>query len=517
MNLKLMSMNNHRTPVVLCILDGWGVRPDAPDNAITQAHTPVWSTLTQKWPLTTLKASGKAVGLPEGQMGNSEVGHMTMGAGRVILQDLPKINDALEDASLFNHSALVKMVSTLKARDKACHIMALLSDGGVHAHINHIDAILEFLGKQQVSVWIHGFLDGRDTPPQSASFYLQKIEALIKKYPDFLRWGTLGGRYFAMDRDHRWDRIQKAYFEMVSPCSFQETPLEALQLFYDKGITDEFISPFSLLGYTGIAENDALLMLNFRSDRIRQILSVLLDQDFQEFPRQKIRFSCALSLTEVFAHHHPKITALFPQEIPAQVLGELISNQGLRQLHIGETEKYAHITFFFNGGREDPFPLEDRALISSSQVATYDLYPEMSAKELTIRLTHEISEKKYDFIVVNYANPDMVGHTGNQEATRKAIETIDTCLGHLSQCVLKEEGCLLITADHGNAEMMIDPQTGERHTAHTCNPVPFLIVGQTHPLRSGGGLEDIAPTICDLMGLPPSPLMTGRSLLEEIC
>lgn len=500
-------------PVVLCILDGWGVRPPAPDNAITQAHTPVWTALTRQWPLTTLEASGKAVGLPVGQMGNSEVGHMTMGAGRVFLQDLPKISQAIADGTLFRHPAVQEMVSFLKKQNKACHVMALLSNGGVHAHIDHIWAFLEHLATQGVRVWLHGFLDGRDTPPQSASSFLNRIETLMRSYPDHLRWGSIGGRYFAMDRDQRWERTQKAYREIAAPTFFQEDPRDALHHLYAQNITDEFIPPFAVSGYPGVAAQDALMVLNFRVDRMHQILSTLLDP--QRSPLPQPFFSYALSLTEVSTQHKAWITPLFPQDIPAHVLAEVISQNGLRQLHISETEKAAHVTFFFNGGREEPFPLEDRILISSPKVDTYDLCPEMAAKEITQRLIQEIGEKKHDFIVVNYANPDMVGHTGDQEATQKAIETVDCCLGPLSQQVLSEGGCLLITADHGNAEMMRDPQTSGQHTAHTCHAVPFLVVGHHRPLRAGGGLADIAPTVCALMGLPTPSCMTGKSLLRQ--
>lgn len=509
-----MAINIPPRPLVLCILDGWGLRPNTPDNAITQAHTPVWTALTQQWPFTRLAAAGEAVGLPPGQMGNSEVGHMTIGAGRVLFQDLPKVDHAIEDGSLFGHPKVRAMISFLQKNEKACHMMALLSDGGVHAHIRHFSAVLEFFAEQGVAVWIHGFLDGRDTPPQSALLYLKQIESLIQKYPDCLHWGTISGRYFAMDRDQRWDRTQKAYTEIVNPTFFHTCPIEAVDQFYGQGITDEFISPFALQGYHGIAQNDGLFVLNFRVDRTRQILSALLDPHCPLGGSHPVSFSHALSLTEVSLQHTAWITPLFFSQIPHQVLAEIISYQGLKQLHIGETEKYAHITFFFNGGREAPFPLEDRILIPSPAVATYDCSPEMSAQEITTQVLHTLAKKEYDFIVINYANPDMVGHTGNQAATQKAIETIDSCLGALSQQILKEKGCLIITADHGNAEMMIDPQTGIRHTAHTCHDVPFLTVGQTQPLRQKGELADIAPTICVLMGLPTPCAMSGKSLLK---
>jgi 2,3-bisphosphoglycerate-independent phosphoglycerate mutase len=507
-------------PFVLCVLDGWGVAPPSPTNAITSARTPLWDDLCRRWPSTTLKASGEAVGLPPGQMGNSEVGHMTLGAGRVLLQDLPRINQTLQDGTFLNHPLLQETCATLKRSGKALHVLGLLSDGGVHSHLSHLGALFEFLGKQGIPVWFHAFLDGRDVPPQSASRYVSQIQKLFARYP-LLQWATVGGRAFGMDRNQRWERTQKAYQEIVFPSFSRDTQEQAsiqdlVEKAYQKGITrDEEIPPFALKPYPGIRPGDAFFLMNFRVDRLRQLASALADPHFDAFPQKVAPLCDFLSLTEISQIHRSWITPLFPQEKPKETLGDILAAHHLTQLRLAETEKYAHVTFFFNGGRETPFQGEERLLIPSPHVASYDLQPEMSAPELTEHLVQAISSKAYDFILVNYANPDMVGHTAQRASIIKAIETVDTCLGKVAQAIQAAGGTLLITADHGNAEVIKDPQTGQPHTAHTCHDVPCVLVNGPpgiQSLREQGELKDVAPTILKLLGLRPSPFMEGQAL-----
>lgn len=501
--------------VVLCILDGWGHRENGSDNAISRAKTPHWDDLLAHSAHTLLEASELNVGLPEGQMGNSEVGHMNIGAGRVILQDLPRIDEAIAQRTLENLAPFKDFIETLKKTGGTCHLLGLLSPGGVHSHERHIKTLAKVLSTQDVPVAIHAFLDGRDTPPKSAEAYLSTLLSFIKGTPG-VTLATLGGRYYGMDRDKRWDRIQKAYEAMVEGTPLMHSPLTYLENSYQNGTTDEFVLPTAIEPYAGMRDGDGLLMANFRSDRARQILTALLDPSFNEFKRSRhVHFAQALGLTEYSETLNTWMKTLFPPISSKNVLGEIIADNGLKQLRIAETEKYAHVTFFFNGGREDVFPGEDRILIPSPKVATYDLKPEMSAYELTDRLVEAIKSQKYTLIVANYANTDMVGHTGNMKATQKAVEAIDTCLGRIQNSLKSSETCLLITADHGNAEMMYDEALKSPHTAHTLNPVPFVMYNSPNTSLHTGKLSDIAPTILRILNLAQPSSMTGKSLLEN--
>jgi 2,3-bisphosphoglycerate-independent phosphoglycerate mutase len=501
--------------VVLCILDGWGHREKGMDNAIAHARTPHWDELMAQAPHTLLEASERYVGLPEGQMGNSEVGHMSIGAGRVVLQDLPRIDDAIKHEILSDLTPLKDFIKALKKSGGTCHLLGLLSPGGVHSHERHIRALTTLLVDHHIPVAIHAFLDGRDTPPQSAASSLASLLDFLKAHPG-ATLASMGGRYYGMDRDTRWDRVQKAYEAIVSAYPQHEDALTYLQKSYQEGATDEFVLPTALGSYKGMQEGDGLFMANFRSDRVRQILTALLDPHFQDFKRSRVPpFAATLGMVEYSDTLNEWMTPLFPSFPLSDVLGEVIAHQGLKQLRIAETEKYAHVTFFFNGGQDEAFPGEERLLIPSPQVATYDLKPEMSAYELTGHVCAAIESQKYALIVVNYANTDMVGHTGNFDATQKAVEAVDTCLGRMIETIKNTEACLLITADHGNAEMMYDGVLQSPHTAHTLNPVPFVMFqGPPGALRPGK-LSDVAPTILQIMHLPQPSSMKGASLLRE--
>lgn len=500
--------------VVLCILDGWGHRENGPDNAIFNAKTPYWVDILTHSLHTLLEASELNVGLPEGQMGNSEVGHMNIGAGRVIFQDLPRIDEAIAHHTLEDMAPLKAFIEKLKASKGTCHLLGLLSPGGIHSHERHLIALAKILADQDIPVAFHAFLDGRDTPPQSAEAYLISFLKATEDHPN-ITLATMGGRYFGMDRDKRWDRVQKAYEAMVNEITHNGDALPYLQKNYEKGVTDEFIPPVPLSNYSGMKDGDGLLMANFRSDRAREILTTLLDPNFQGFERSRqIKFAAALGMVEYSESLNTWMETLFPPFTPQDVLGEIIAHQGLNQLRIAETEKYAHVTFFFNGGREEPFPGEDRILIPSPDVATYDLKPEMSAYELTDRLVEAIESQKYALIVVNYANADMVGHTGNFEAARRAVEAVDLCLGRIKNAVEKTQACLLITADHGNAEMMYDEILKSPHTAHTLNPVPFVMFQGPQGTLHSGTLSQIGPTILHILDIALPSAMTGDSLLK---
>jgi len=506
-------------PVVLCILDGWGETPESQHNAIKLARTGNWDFFLKNFPHTILDASAGAVGLPEGQMGNSEVGHMTIGSGRTIYQDLPRIDQAIKDGSFEHNTQLTAFIERLKnSGTGVCHILGLLSPGGVHSHQKHLAALCAILSKRGIKAHVHAFLDGRDTPPQSALSYLEEFLNEIKGYSG-VSLSSLGGRYFGMDRDKRWDRVQKAYDALVmAKGSIFEDPLTYITQCYAQGITDEFIPPAVAKDFSGIKDGDGLIEGNFRADRVRQLLTALLIPDFSEFQRERVpKFSAVTGMTHYSDQLSAAMSTLFPPQKVVNSIGELVEQAGFRQLRIAETEKYAHVTFFFNGGEEKKFSHEDRILIPSPQVATYDLRPEMSAVELTDKLVQAINQGTYSFVVVNYANTDMVGHSGNLEATVKAVETIDQCLGRLYEAVKSQGGLLAITADHGNAETMQDPVTKEKHTAHTTNPVPFILVGQAlegMQLRLGGGLADVAPTLLDFLQLQQPMDMTGSTLLE---
>jgi 2,3-bisphosphoglycerate-independent phosphoglycerate mutase len=505
-------------PVVLCVLDGWGCRAETTDNAIKQARTPNLTAWLGSRPLSRLDASGTAVGLPEGQMGNSEVGHMSIGAGRVVMQELPRIDQAIKDGSLDDNATLLAFTAKLKRVGGACHLLGLLSPGGVHSHQRHLAALAILIARQGVPVFVHAFLDGRDTPPKSAEGYLRQFLEDVAPEP-LVKIGSVSGRYYAMDRDKRWDRVARAYNAMVmADAPRASDPLAGLAAAYEAGKTDEFVEPFVLEHYPGMKDDDGVLMGNFRGDRAREILRALLIPDFADFERPRVvRFEAAAGMVAYADDLNPLMPALFPPNDPHNSLGEIVADAGLKQLRIAETEKYAHVTFFLNGGREMPFPGEERILVPSPKVATYDLQPEMSAPEVTEKLVGAIDSGKFDLIVVNYANPDMVGHTGIMDAAVKAVETIDGCLTKVADAVARAGGALLITADHGNIEMMRDPVTHEPHTAHTTNLVPFMLLDDAAGAGAfrleNGILADVAPTVLELMGLPKPAAMTGHSLI----
>ncbi len=503
-------------PVVLCILDGWGDRPDADDNAIALAETPTWDRFTSRYPMARLIASAEDVGLPAGQMGNSEVGHMSLGSGRVVTQALPRIDTAIADGTLAASPVLEDLVKRLRASGGTCHLMGLLSPGGVHSHQDHMAALAGIVGGAGVPVCVHAFLDGRDTPPKSAGEFMARFLADVSPVPD-LAVGTVSGRYYAMDRDKRWERVEKAYAALVEGAG--ETAPEApaaIDQSYGLGTTDEFMLPTVIGGYAGMADGDGVLMANFRADRAREILGALADPGFDGFPRCRVAdLAAGVGMVEYSTDLNRFFSALFPPPHLDNILGQVVSEAGMTQLRIAETEKYAHVTFFLNGGREAVYPGEERILVPSPKVATYDLKPEMSAVEVTDKLVQAIESGRFDLLVVNYANGDMVGHTGKLEAAIKAAQCIDGCLGRLETAVRKMGAVLLITADHGNLEMMRDDPTGQPHTAHTMNLVPVILVNGRAPALRDGRLADVAPTVLGLLGLPRPDEMTGRSLLCE--
>jgi 2,3-bisphosphoglycerate-independent phosphoglycerate mutase len=503
-------------PLVLCILDGWGERPSEDDNAIALGRTPAWHRLLARWPHAHLQASEHFVGLPDGQMGNSEVGHTNLGAGRLVLQDLPRIDAAVADGRLAGLPPFCDFIAKLKKSRGAAHLMGLLSPGGVHSHQHQIAALARLLAEAGVPVVAHAFLDGRDTPPKSAVSYVKQFQRDVAGL-DLLRMGTVCGRYYAMDRDKRWDRVEKAYRAIVEGSGTAAgDPVQAVESAYERGETDEFVTPTVIADYRGMEDGDGLVIANFRADRVREIGAALLDPDFGGFARRKqVTFAAALGLVEYSAELNCFLQTLFPPENLEETFGEVVSRAGLNQLRIAETEKYAHVTFFFNGGRETIFAGEERILVPSPKVATYDLQPEMSAPEVTDRVIEAIGSHRFDVIVLNYANTDMVGHTGRLDAAIKAVETVDACLGRLSEAVEQAGGTLVVTADHGNAEMMRDPETGEPHTAHTLNPVPLLVINPPSPVQplADGRLADVAPTLLDILGLPKPAAMTGHSLI----
>ncbi len=503
-----------RRPVMLVVLDGWGWREEARDNAVRQAKTPNFDRLWQTGPHGFLHTSGKDVGLPEGQMGNSEVGHLNIGAGRVVIQDLPRIDNAIASGEIARPPALAGLIDELKASGGACHLIGLVSPGGVHSHQDHAVALAKILDQAKVPVRVHAITDGRDTPPQSAG---DDIKRLIAALPQSSRLATVCGRYYAMDRDKRWDRVEKAYKAFVDAEAprFADAQAVIADAYANKKF-DEFIMPAVVGDYRGMKDGDGLLCFNFRADRVREILSAMLDPKFSGFSRTHvIRFAAAVGMAEYSDELDKLMGAIFPPQDLANVLGEVVANAGRTQLRMAETEKYPHVTYFLNGGREEQYTGEDRIMVPSPKVATYDLQPEMSAPELTDKAVAAINSGKYDLIVLNYANPDMVGHTGSLPAAIKAVETVDAGLGRISAAIGKAGGVLLVTADHGNCEMMRDPQTGGPHTAHTTNPVPLLLTGaRNRALVAEGRLADIAPTLLEMMELPQPQDMTGRSLLR---
>jgi len=506
---------------MLLILDGWGINPLHEGNAVYLAGTPNLIQLAEEYPRTQLLCSGEAVGLPEGIMGNSEVGHLNIGAGRIVYQDILRIDMAIQDGSFFKNNVITALVEEVKARNSRLHLIGLVSDGGVHSQLNHLLALLDLAKQQGLDrVYVHAILDGRDTPPDSGVNYIKTLQAHIKAI-NFGTVATICGRYFAMDRDNRWDRVEKAYRLYTQGAGTPETdPVTAVQNAYDRKETDEFVEPIVITAKRDqpvgiLGDGDGILFFNFRADRARQITRALTDSDFDAFNRnlwpRLSRYVCMTQYDEKFSLP----VAFTPVHIDG-ILGEVISRQGLRQLRIAETEKYAHVTYFFNGGEENPFALEDRCLIPSPrEIATYDLKPEMSALKVTEEVLSRIKSEKYNLIVLNFANMDMVGHTGVLEAAIAACQTVDRCVGEIVTAIKAQDGVVLITADHGNAETMIDPD-GHVHTAHSLNPVPFILVddNRKEARLKEGKLGDIAPTILEIMGIDKPKQMTGTSLLS---
>lgn len=504
-------------PLVLMILDGWGYSEHSKHNAIAQAHTPQWDQWWRECPHILLEASGLSVGLPDAQMGNSEVGHMHIGAGRIIQQDFTRINETIDQGELAHNPTLNRLAHQLHHSQKALHIMGLLSPGGVHSHEEHLFALLSLCKDKQINqVYLHLFLDGRDTPPQSALDSLKRLNQKIQTSSIGVI-SSISGRYYAMDRDNRWERVEPVYrllTEGNSEYHFADAQT-AIQFFYQQNLSDEFIPPTQIGSAPPITDGDAVLFFNFRADRARQLTSAFISPMFEGFT--KVR-SLKLASFITFTQYDKQLptTVIFPPVSMENTLGEVIANHGLKQLRIAETEKYAHVTFFFNGGKEQLFPHEQRILIPSPKIATYDLQPEMSAPELTESLVRAIISDEYDVIICNYANADMVGHSGNFNATLKAIECLDQCMSKVWDALAPLKGQLLITADHGNAEEMFNDTTHQAHTAHTSEPVPLLYVGgHCHFLHTQGSLIDIAPTLLHLLGINPPPEMNGRVLLER--
>ena len=511
-----MSTNERRPkPVVLLILDGWGHREEPEDNALAQADLPEWRGLLARAPHTLIHTEGRHVGLPDGQMGNSEVGHMNLGAGRIVYQDLTRVDAAIEDGSFFDNAELNAACDAAKESGGTLHVMGLLSPGGVHSHEQHVFAMLELARRAGVpKVAVHAFLDGRDTPPRSAEASLRALQARCAELGN-ARIATISGRYFAMDRDKRWDRVQRAWDAMVDGNSEQIAPdaISALQAAYARGENDEFVAPTVIGVPQPMQDGDAVVFMNFRADRARQLTAAFVLPAFDGFAARRPGLSRFVCLTEYDAKL-PAPVAFGPDDL-RHTFGEVLADAGLTQLRIAETEKYAHVTFFFSGGREDLFEGEQRTLIPSPKVATYDLQPEMSCPELTDKLVAAIESGEFDAIVCNIANPDMVGHSGILSAAVAAAEAVDVAIGRVAEAVERSGGALVITADHGNLEMMRDPATGQPHTAHTVGPVPLVYLGQRAAvLRSGGALRDVAPTLLDLLGLPQPADMSGQSLLQ---
>ncbi|MGM0593021.1 MAG: 2,3-bisphosphoglycerate-independent phosphoglycerate mutase [Pseudomonadota bacterium] len=507
-------------PLLLTILDGWGHSENDYYNAISNARTPAWDKIWSECPHTLIRCSGAEVGLPGGQMGNSEVGHLNLGAGRVVYQEFTRVSRSIKTGSFFSNATLTEAVDKAITDDKAVHILGLLSPGGVHSHEEHIHAMARLAVERGAKkVYLHAFLDGRDTPPKSAAKSIQAMDEVFAELGNG-RIASIIGRYYAMDRDHRWPRIQAAY-DLITGCKTDYIAADAmsgLEMAYERGETDEFVKATSIQPEgeekACLQDGDVLVFMNYRSDRARQITRPFIEEDFDCFERtNKPKLGMFVSLTEYSADY--TIPVAFPPERLVNVFGEYISNLGMHQLRIAETEKYAHVTFFFNGGREEPFEGEERILVSSPQVSTYDEQPSMSAEEVTDKLIEAIESNRFDVIICNYANPDMVGHSGDFDATVQAIETLDGCLGRLLAAMEKKGGEMLVTADHGNAEQMRGEDTGQAHTAHTSNPVPFVYVGpREFEMEKSGTLADVAPTMLDLLGLKQPNEMNGHSIIH---
>jgi 2,3-bisphosphoglycerate-independent phosphoglycerate mutase len=510
--------------LLLIILDGWGIGPDYPGNAVTQARTPTMDLLFKTRPHARLKCWGESVGLPEGQMGNSEVGHLNLGAGRIVYQDITRIDLAIRKGEFFTHPGLLNMIRQCRDEGKTLHLLGLVSDGGVHSHINHLLAILHLAKKENLQrVMIQAITDGRDTPPKMGVEFIRQLQEQMREI-GVGRIASICGRFYAMDRDNRWERVEKAFRALTEGQGIPaQDPVQAMEEAYQNGETDEFIDPRLLIGEAGlpigtVQEGDAIFFFNFRADRAREITRAFIEQDFSPFSvAGRPKLSKFMTMTEYDTHFSPAVEVAFPPQNLIHTLGETISRQGIHQLRIAETEKYAHVTYFFNGGRETPFPLEDRCLIPSTrEVPTYDLKPAMSAPEVTAEIIKRIRSKRYGFMVLNYANLDMVGHTGKLEAAIRACEVVDSCLGQVVSEVSSQEGIVLLTADHGNAEEMIDLKHGGPHTAHTSsNPVPVLLIDSKRPKVQlhDGILADVAPTILTLLDIPIPVEMTGSCLM----
>jgi 2,3-bisphosphoglycerate-independent phosphoglycerate mutase len=513
---RITNMQQRRRPVMLVVLDGWGWREETADNAVRQARTPTFERLWSSCPHALLKTSGLDVGLPAGQMGNSEVGHLNIGAGRIVKQTLQRITDAIADHEIDQAAALRGLIERLRQSGGTCHMMGLVSPGGVHSHQDHAAALARLLVEAGIPTVVHVFTDGRDTPPRSAAEFIRSFAAAL---PPAARIATVSGRYYAMDRDKRWDRVTKAYQMLVDAAAPRFPTADAViaeSYAHDKN--DEFVLPAVVGNYQGMRDGDGVLCFNFRADRVREILLALLDPKFSGFARPRtVKLAAAIGMMPYSEELEALMQSIFQHDDLSKVLGEIAATAGRAQLRMAETEKYPHVTYFLNGGREEPYAREDRIMVPSPKVATYDLQPEMSAPELTDKAVEAVGSGKYDLIVLNYANPDMVGHTGSLPAAIKAVETVDTGLGRIVEAIRQAGGALLVTADHGNCEMMRDPVTGEPHTAHTTGPVPILVFGGgggAAGLRDGR-LADIAPTLLALMGLPKPAEMTGGSLLRE--
>ena len=496
------------------ILDGWGIAPASSSNAATLAKTPNLDKYFAEYPHTQLEASGLEVGLPAGQIGNSEVGHLNIGSGRIIYQSLTRISKSITDGDFFTNPVLVKVMDEVKASGKALHLLGLLSDGGVHSHITHIIALLEMVKKHGLTkVYVHAFLDGRDVPPQSALTYVEQLEAAMAEI-GVGKIATVSGRYYAMDRDKRWERLAKAYATVVQGEGPKAaSAIQGIQASYEAGVTDEFVVPFTVEGVDGrINAGDGVIFANFRPDRAREITRAIIDEDFPYFERpasaRPVHFACMAQYDATIA-----APVAYPPESIDDTLGQVLAARGMHQLRIAETEKYAHVTFFFNGGVEAPNKNEERILIPSPKVATYDLQPEMSAEEVTQALLAELDKDKFDVVILNFANPDMVGHTGVLAAAIKAMEKVDNCVGRIVEKVLSLDGSVCVCADHGNLEKMAE-EDGEPNTAHTTNPVPFLLVSKEKHQLHQGILADIAPTMLELLNIPQPKAMTGKSLIE---
>ena len=508
-----------RKPMMLMILDGFGINENEKANAVKLANTPNIDKLIKTWPTTQIYTSGLSVGLPEGQMGNSEVGHTNIGAGRIVYQDLTRITKSIEDGDFFSIKEFNEAIENCKKHNTKLHIMGLLSDGGVHSHIRHLAALLEFAKRKDFEdVYIHCFMDGRDTPPASGEGYIVKLQDKMKE-KGVGKIASISGRFYSMDRDKRWERVSKAYNALVNGEGEKATsPIKAIESSYQQEIFDEFVVPTVICNTNNepvatIQDNDSVIFFNFRPDRAREITRSLVDPEFAEFETKPLHlyYVCFTQYDETI----PNVHIAFKPETLKNTFGEYVSHKGLTQLRIAETEKYAHVTFFFNGGEEKQYIGEDRILVPSPKVETYDMQPEMSANQVTDKVVEAIEADKYDCIILNYANPDMVGHTGNLEAAIKAIETIDSCVARVVAAIQEKNGIILMTADHGNAEQMIDYKTGEPHTAHTTNPVSLVLIGVEGVKLKEGKLADLAPTMLELMELPKPEEMTGESLIEK--